>query len=119
MNQPLARYADAFKGEIVVDENDAKKRTPNATRIPFHERDCELGSCGTNSFCQDYAPVACYVCPKFMPWRDAPHHLILDWLITERERLKKDADGDMEVVTINDRIIVAVCQVIKTISEQE
>jgi hypothetical protein len=119
MNQPLARYASAFKGKVVLDEKEANTQKANAARIPFREKDCDLGSCGTNTFCQDYAPVACYVCPKFMPWVDAPHHLILQSLIEERERLKEQTDNDMQVVSINDRVIVAVCQVIKLVEESK
>ncbi|AZG34586.1 site-specific integrase [Shewanella psychromarinicola] len=113
MNQPLAQYAAAFAGKLVEDEREANRINVGATRIPLREKDCDLGSCGTNAFCQDYAPIACYLCPKFMPWANAPHHLILEWLIEERNRLKDDTDGDMTIVSINDQVIVAVCQVIQ------
>lgn len=36
----------------------------------------------------------------------------------ERERLKADTAGDMMIVTINDRAIIAVCQVIKLCEER-
>jgi hypothetical protein len=113
MNQPLARYAAAFMGKIVKGENEANKENAGATRIPLREKDCDVGSCGSNAFCQDYAPIACYLCPKFRPWEGAPHLLVLQWLMEERERLKADTNGDMAVVAINDRAIIAVCQVIK------
>lgn len=111
MNQPLARYASAFAGKLVEDEAEANAENAGAARIPCREKDCDVGSCGTSSFCQDYAPIACYLCPKFRPWAHAPHHLILEWLVEERERLKVDTDGDMQIVSINDRAILAVCQV--------
>lgn len=113
MNQPLARYASAFAGQLVADESEANAINPGAKRIPCRDKDCDVGSCGTSSFCRDYAPIACYVCPKFQPWANAPHHLVLEWLIEERERVKKDTNGDMQIVTINDRAILAVCQVIE------
>lgn len=116
MNQSLAVYASAFAGRVVKDENEANKENSNATRIPCHEKDCEIGSCGTNSFCSDYAPIACYLCPKFRPWSNSPHHLVLQWLMEEREYLK-NASGDMSIVAINDRAIIAVCQVIKLCKE--
>ena len=118
MNQPLARYAAAFAGKLVKDEEEANVENAGATRIPLREKDCDVGSCGTSAFCQDYAPIACYLCPKFRPWIDAPHSLVLQWLMEERERLKADTDDDMVVVTINDRAIVAVCQVIKLCQEK-
>lgn len=118
MNQPLARYAAAFAGVLVEDESEANKENPGATRIPLREKDCDVGSCGSNAFCQDYAPIACYLCPKFRPWANAPHHLVLQWLMEERERLKLDTGGDMCIVTINDRAIIAVGQVIKLCQER-
>ncbi|WP_210455250.1 site-specific integrase [Vibrio crassostreae] len=117
MNQPLARYASAFAGKLVEDEAEANAENAGAARIPCREKDCDVGSCGTNSFCQDYAPIACYLCPKFRPWAHAPHHLILEWLVEERERLKVDTNGDMQIVSINDRAILAVCQVIQLCRE--
>jgi integrase len=118
MNQSLAVYASAFAGNVIKDENDANKEIPGAARIPCHEKDCDIGSCGTNSFCTDYAPIACYLCPKFRPWSDAPHHLVLQWLMEERERLKEELGTiDMTIIAINDRAIIAVCQVIKLCKE--
>ena len=116
MNQPLARYAAAFAGLLVKDEDEANQENQGAARIPCHEKECDVGSCGSNAFCQDYAPVACYLCPKFRPWADAPHHLILEWLLEERERLKSNT-ADMRIASINDRAILAVCQVIKLVEE--
>lgn len=117
MNQPLAKYASAFSGKIVRDEEEANVENAGAARVPCREMDCDVGSCGTSAFCQDYAPIACYLCPKFLPWAQAPHHLVLKWLIEERERLKVDVKGDMQIVTINDRAILAVCQVIEKCRE--
>lgn len=117
MNQPLARYASAFAGKLVEDEVEANTENTGAARIPCREKDCDVGSCSSNSFCQNYAPIACYVCPKFLPWAHAPHHLILEWLVEERERLKVDTSGDMQIVSINDRVILAVCQVIQLCRE--
>ncbi|EGR7966465.1 site-specific integrase [Vibrio aestuarianus subsp. francensis] len=117
MNQPLARYASAFAGKLVKDEDEANVENAGAARIPCREMDCDVGSCGTSSFCQDYAPIACYLCPKFRPWAHAPHYLVLQWLLEERERLKDDTNGDMQIVSINDRAILAVCQVIKLCQE--
>jgi integrase len=115
MNQPLAKYASGFAGKLVAGEAEANIENPGATRIPLHEKDCDIGSCGTSAFCQDNAPIACYVCPKFRPWKDAPHHLVLEWLMEERERLKRPQD--MTIAAINDRVIVAVCQVMKLCNE--
>lgn len=118
MNQPLARYAAAFAGKLVENEEEANQENAGAARIPLREKGCDVGSCGSNSFCQDYAPIACYTCPKFRPWVHAPHHLVLQWLMEERDRLKTVTNQDMRIVTINDTAIVAVCQVIKLCEEK-
>ena len=119
MNLPLARYASAFAGKIVKDEQEANQEVPGATRIPCREKDCDVGSCGTSAFCQDYAPIACYLCTKFRPWVDAPHELVLEWLLEERERLAlEDNSADNQVVVINDRAILAVAQVIQECKEK-
>jgi integrase len=118
MNNPLARYASAFLGKVVLDENEACTENANATRIPCREKSCDVGSCGSNSFCNDYAPVACYLCPKFRPWRDAPHHLVLQWLIEEREKLANSLN-DFKVISINDSAILAVAQVINLCEEEK
>ncbi|MFA0062065.1 site-specific integrase [Vibrio cyclitrophicus] len=119
MNQPLARFASAFAGKLVDDEGEANIENKGAARIPCREKNCDVGSCGSSSFCQDYAPIACYLCPKFRPWANAPHHLILEWLVEERERLKSVTNGDMQIVSINDRAILAVCQVIQLCREHK
>ncbi|MDO3386173.1 site-specific integrase [Gilvimarinus sp. SDUM040013] len=117
MNNPLARYASAFKGEIVEDEEDAFKVNPDATRIPCADKGCDVGSCGSRSFCTDYAPIACYLCPKFLPWKGAPHHEVLQWLLEERKRLSETLN-DAKVVQINDSAILAVAQVMKACEEE-
>lgn len=118
MNNPLARYASAFLGKVVIDEHEACIENPSATRIPCRDKSCDVGSCGSTSFCTDYAPVACYLCPKFRPWRDAPHHLVLQWLLEEREKLS-NCISDVKVVAINDSAILAVAQVIKICEEEK
>ncbi|WP_219703975.1 site-specific integrase [Marinomonas lutimaris] len=119
MNQPLARYASAFAGRIIKDESEANEEVFGATRIPLREKDCDVGSCGSSAFCQDYAPIACYLCTKFRPWVGAPHHLVLQWLMEERKSLIDITNKDMTLVSINDRAIVAVCQVIKLCEEKK
>ena len=118
MNNPLARYASAFLGKVVEDEEDAFSVNPDATRIPCREKECDVGSCGSSSFCTDYAPVACYLCPKFLPWKNAPHYKVLQWLIDERERLSETLN-DPKIVQINDSAILAVAQVMKACEEEK
>lgn len=116
MDESLRKYADAFQGLIVKDEVDAQLQVENASRISCVEQDCNVGSCGTHSHCNDHAPIACYVCNKFMPWANAPHHLILDQLIKEREDLI-NMGCSLEIAAVNDRVIIAVQQVIDACKE--
>ncbi|EPC3544296.1 MULTISPECIES: site-specific integrase [Aeromonas] len=118
MSPQLVKYADAFRGVVVEDEVEAQSLTPNATRIPCRDIGEDIGSCGTNSLCFDNAPVACYLCPKFRPWRHAPHYLVLKWLINERDRIAK-ITNDLTVAAVNDRAIYAVTQVILECRKQE
>jgi len=112
MNGSLMRYASAFQGEVVESEDSVLSAVPGAQRIRTSDSSDNVGSCGTNTMCHDYAPVACYTCPKFKAWRDAPHHLILKWLLDERERIVEETN-DLEIAAINDRAIYAVTQVMK------
>lgn len=111
MDENLRKYADAFQGKIVQDEIEAQTLVEDANRISFIEQDCSVGSCGTHQYCHDHTPIACYVCNKFMPWANAPHHLVLTQLIEEREHLVQ-MGCSLEIVAVNDRIIIAVQQVI-------
>ncbi|WP_157819294.1 site-specific integrase [Mariprofundus aestuarium] len=116
MNGSLMRYASAFQGDVVESEDDVFTTIPGAQRIRTNDSRDNIGSCGTNAMCHDYAPVACYTCPKFKAWRDAPHHLVLKWLLDERERIIQDTN-DLGIAAINDRAIYAVTQVMKSCAE--
>jgi hypothetical protein len=116
MNAPLMKYANAFQGKLVKDEAEAHDKLAGAERIRTEDSQDNVGSCGTNAFCRDYAPIACYLCKKFMPWQHAPHHLILIDLVEERDRISKET-GDLAIAAINDRAIIAVTQVIKQCAE--
>jgi len=116
MNNSLMHYASAFKGEVVESEDDVLTATPNAPRIRTNDNNDSIGSCGTNAMCHDYAPIACYTCPKFKAWRDAPHYVVLTHLLAERKRIVDETD-DLQIAAINDRAIYAVTQVIKQCSE--
>jgi len=116
MNGSLMRYASAFQGDVVDSEDDVFTTIPGAQRIRTNDSQDNIGSCGTSAMCHDYAPVACYTCPKFKAWRDAPHYLVLKWLLDERERVVQETD-DLGIAAINDRAIYAVTQVMKQCAE--
>lgn len=114
----LGPIADAFMGRIVETEDEAVNGDDPAKRIPWFrrkfgkkpERNGDLGTCGTGP-CGLFAPVSCYTCANFQPWKSAPHREVLDWLCEERER-KKAAGLDQQIVAIHDAAILAVGKVV-------
>jgi hypothetical protein len=110
----LGPIADAFMGRIVDDETDAVNGGDPAKRIPWFRRKVgckpqrggDLGICGSGP-CALFAPVSCYTCAKFQPWKDGPHREVLDWLVAERER-NIEAGLDPQIVKIHDATILAV-----------
>lgn len=115
----LGPIADAFMGRLVGSEADAVNGDDPAKRIPWFrrvpgrapERAGNLGTCGSGP-CSLFAPVSCYTCDKFQPWRDGPHREMLDWLCAERERKEKEG-LDPQIVQIHDATIFAVAEVVR------
>lgn len=114
----LGPIADAFMGRIVDDEADVVNGDDPAKRIPWFRRKFgekpqragDLGVCGSGP-CGLFAPVSCYTCEKFQPWRDGPHREVLDWLVEERER-KQKAGLDPQIFKIHDTTILALGKVV-------
>jgi hypothetical protein len=114
----LGPIADAFMGRIVDDEADAVNGGDPAKRIPWFrrkfgekpQRNGELGTCGAGP-CSLFAPVSCYTCAKFQPWKKGPHREVLDWLVAERDR-KLETGLDPQIVKIHDATILAVGKVV-------
>lgn len=44
-----------------------------------------IGVCGSDIDCTDHAPIACLLCPKFRPFRDAPFGEYKEYLVAECE----------------------------------
>lgn len=116
LDQKLSRYlapiAQAFAGVIVKDEKSAIRGDDPTSRIRTHYGEDAIGSCGEMGFCGASAPVACYTCVKFQPWRDAPHEEVLIQLFNEREEIIKTT-GDQTIAGVLDRSILAVEDVIQ------
>jgi hypothetical protein len=115
----LGPLADAFMGRIVRTEDEAVNGNDPAKRIPWYRRHKEkhfekagnLGTCGSGP-CALFAPVSCYTCHRFQPWKDGPHREVLDWLCSERER-KQQEKLDPQMVKIHDATIFAVAAVVR------
>lgn len=105
----LAPIAQAFQGVLVVSERDARRGSDPDSRI--FNGEVSLGTCGSYGFCGALAPIACYTCNHFQPWLDGPHEIVLDSLIQERD-IVLDQTGDRKIASVNDRLILAVSDVV-------
>lgn len=118
MATKLGPIADAFMGRIVGADDDVVNGGDPAKRIPWFRRKFAksqqskgaLGTCGSGP-CHLFAPVSCYTCSSFQPWRNGPHREVLNWLCEERER-KENAGLDPQIVGIHDATILAVGKVV-------
>jgi integrase len=114
----LGPIADAFMGRIVETDDNIVNGEDPAKRIPWFrrkfaetpERKGDLGTCGSGP-CSLFAPVSCYTCKSFQPWRNGPHREVLDWLCEERDR-KQKAGLDPQIVGLHDATILAVGKVV-------
>ncbi|MDP5799767.1 site-specific integrase [Pseudomonas aeruginosa] len=105
----LAPIAQAFRGVLVTSENEAKRGNDPSSRIS--NGGANVGSCGSYGFCGALAPIACYTCAHFQPWINGPHEDVLAGLIEERDRIALQT-GDLKIASVNDRLILAVSDVI-------
>lgn len=105
----LAPIAQAFQGIIIKTESEARRGGDPSSRISNGTDN--LGSCGSYGFCGALAPIACYTCSHFQPWLDGPHEGVLDHLLQERDRIL-DLTDDRKIASVNDRLILAVSDVV-------
>jgi len=114
----MAPLAQAFAGKLIKGASEASLsgspsnqiRAPNITNS-F----AAISSCGKHGFCGFLKPIACYTCNSFEPWLDGPHERVLEYFLSERERLTRTAD--MRIASVNDRAILAVARVIQLCAE--
>lgn len=114
----LAPLAQAFAGVIIKTESEARRKGDPTSRIcdPRFEPSMKpMGNCGQHGFCGELAPISCYTCRSFQPWLDGPHEVVLNHLISERERLMEVSDS--RIASINDRTILAVAEVVRRCDE--
>ncbi len=116
MAATLAPLAQAFLGEVVKDVPGTDRRKELGYPIYFFNEKKqkleELSRCKTLTACGLVAPIACYTCPKFKPWAEAPHELVLDKLFDDRND-HLDIGADPKITQARDVTIVAVSEVIR------
>ncbi len=104
--EPLAGL---FTGTVVADE--AKSGVGQApSRRVAAAAGGGVGTCAGPRGCLRLAPLACYTCAAFRPWRDAPHEDLLRSLVEERRTLLADGVSP-QVAGANDATIMAVAEV--------
>ena len=104
--EPLAGL---FTGAVVADETRSGVAEAPSRRIAS-AAGRGVGTCTGPRSCVRLAPLACYICAAFRPWRDAPHDDLLRALIEERATLLADGISP-QVAGANDAIIMAVAEV--------
>ncbi len=106
----IAPLAQAFQGRPIAGESEATRGSDPASHIvDYRVSDKTLGQCGACGDCVWPRPEGCYPCPSFEPWLDGPHAAKLNQLLRERD---KDLEKHGETIAaINDRVILAVQQV--------
>lgn len=103
----LAPIANAFVGAILKVRSDATRFTDSSSEIIDYKNSGEgVGNCGTTYNCKFNAPIACYTCPKFEAWIDAPHAELYRQLENEREEMLKISGQRM--ASINDLTMMAI-----------
>lgn len=114
----LAPLAQAFAGVLIDDESMAVRGDDPTSRICGPDIDPTMktmGNCGKHGFCGLMAPIACYTCRNFQPWRDGPHEAVLQFLLDERDRFV--GQSDVRIASVNDRTILAVAEVVRLCAE--
>lgn len=110
MSPVTAPLAQAFDGSLITSERDAIRANDPHSRVKNGKAN-NVGSCGTYSFCAS-GFRACYTCVNFQPWQDAPHEEVLEEILEERERQRKNGVSQF-VIAASDRLLLAVQQVIQ------
>ena len=104
--EPLAGL---FTGTVVADETESAVAEAPSRRIAA-AIGSGVGTCAGPLSCVRLAPLACYTCAAFRPWRDAPHGDLLQSLIGERKTLLADGIAP-QVSGANDATIMAIAEV--------
>lgn len=103
----LAPIANAFVGTVITKLSDATRFEDSSSQIIDYKNSGKgVGNCGTTYNCQFHAPIACYTCPKFEAWVDAPHGDLYEQLTKEREDMLEI--GGERMAAVNDLTIIAI-----------
>ena len=109
-----APLAGAFMGTVISDESEATLDGQPMADIDdpnFGEGGPPIGRCAHHGPCDLLAPMECFTCPSFRPWKHGPHERVLDYLLQERER--QYSEHSPVKAAANDITIYAVARVVQ------
>lgn len=86
-NEQYSATIDRFLGRIQPKAEDNIKKGVIQGTTPTLKNLGGIGICGSNFLCNLFPPLSCYVCPKFIAWKDAPHEAMLGELENYVERM--------------------------------
>ena len=114
MADQLGNFARFFRGELLIDLND--EMDAPVIRDP-RIAPGDLGKCKKCGDCGLPAPIACYTCKKYRPWRDGPHAAVLAVLKARRDR--RIANSDPAMAALHDLTICAIEEVIELCRQEK
>ena len=109
LHERIEPLVGLFRGAVVADET-ASDVEEAASRRVAADTGGDVGTCGGPRSCTRIAPLACYTCAAFRPWRDAPHEELLQSLLDERDALLADGISP-QVASANDATMMAIAEV--------
>ena len=109
LHDRLEPLVGLFRGAVVTDERSSGVDDAPSRRVTA-DTGGSIGTCGGPRSCARLAPLACYTCAAFRPWRDAPHEELLRSLVDERAALLADGVAP-QVAGANDATMMAIAEV--------
>jgi len=113
LDEPNREIYNAFNGRI-VEPSQASVADPDHAIL---SRDLEetLGNCAGTP-CNVFAPIGCYVCPRFEAFADADHSSVLGFL-EQKIAVSKKLNSSTDTIARDAHLIAAVKSVITQIQE--
>jgi hypothetical protein len=107
-----SEICDSFRGRIIDQSQATNKDADHEVLDPKLED--AVGSCSGNP-CDVFAPVGCYVCPRFEAFIDGPHGNVLSFL--EKRMSAATRTNSNEAVVRDMHLVSAVQNVIQEIKK--
>ena len=112
----LVPLTQALSGTLIDSEKNAIRVNDPRSRINSNDGNA-VGNCGKFGFCAN-GTIHCYTCNKFQPWLNAPHTVVLESVISERDRKRKMGASEF-VLQGHNRSIDAIRVVIRQCKERK